>query len=245
MRRILLALSYSVLLLVSGSCYAMGKIPTMVFLTFTDNTPYSDMQTGSIMDNLLLDRLLETDSFDIVERSVAKDVLEIETQLNITNDGVDKAVENNDFSYIFGASENDLTIKEEGEGVSPETTRLIGKKHHADYILHGTIDYLGKDSRTIMLPLKHFQFGSSTPYLEAVATVRIIDAATGRIIWVKKEKGVSKDSLVKLQNIKVGTGLFNNQLFYEALDKISKNVVKALIKDLQSGKIILKTKGEM
>lgn len=235
---------FTVIVLISCQAHAIERVPAMVFLRFTDNTPYREMETSYIMDDLLLDRLLSIEAFCIMERSAAEDVLKIEDRLNVTDAGLDKAVAANDFSYIFNASNNDLTVKNEGEFIDSEITGNIGKKHHADYILHGSIDYLGKNSKTIMVPLHSFSFESSTPYLEAVVTIRIIKASTGEVVWVKKEKGVSKDSLVKFRNASWGTGDFYNLLFYEALDKISQKISKALIEDLQSQQLILKIKEE-
>ena len=86
---------------------------------------------------------------------------------------------------------------------------------------------------------KNFTLDTKQPYLEAVATIRIIEADTGKILWSVRERGVAKDTLVKFKEITHGTIGFSNTLFIEALDKICRKTADKLWQDLKNKKLIL------
>ena len=77
------------------------------------------------------------------------------------------------------------------------------------------------------------------PYLEALVTVRIIKAETGKVIWKMQEKGVSKESLIQYKGVTLGTGEFNNTMFAEAMDKISVRIASDLQEDIAQKKLVL------
>ena len=140
---------------------------------------------------------------------------------------------------MFAAAENDLNSKTKGDSIPAKNTKVIGDKYHVNYILHGTIDYLGKGKNFMMVPLPHFFVSSINPYLEARVTLRLIEAQTGRIVWSHKERGGSRDSLYNLKDFTFGTGEFSNQLFVEAMKKISKKFAESLADDLEKGRVLL------
>lgn len=211
----------------------------IVFLNFTDNTSYRDLHVSEVMDELLLERLFGANKFVLMEHCNDEDVIIAESKFNFTSDYLYNAVDNKDFATVFQASENDISDKMEGEYLDADSTKVIGRRNGAEYLLHGSIDELFVENDFMILPLKDYIFTNKSHELVAYATVRIIHADTGKIVWARKEKGVSKESLHSLQNITVGTTKFSNQMFYEALDKICKKVVKDLVKDLKKGKLVL------
>ena len=91
----------------------------------------------------------------------------------------------------------------------------------------------------MMLPLKNSLFEMKNPYLEALVTVRIIKAETGKVIWKMQEKGVSKESLIQYKGVTLGTGEFNNTMFTEAMDKISVRIASDLQEDIALKKLVL------
>ena len=233
MRRAIQVILACVLCFFILPAHAAQKPVSIVFLSFEDNTPYSQMKTNEIIEEYLLEKLLDINSVQVMERMVVKEALDAERKLTISFQDIDEVVANNDFASVFAASENDLSNKTKSEHVSSKQTRIIGEKYHADYILHGTIDYLGKGKSYMMVPLPKFTVSSENPYLEAWVTVRLIKAETGEIVWRRKEKGVSKDSLYGIKGFTFGTGEFSNQLFVEAMKKISKKVAKDLSLDIE------------
>ena len=229
----------SILCFVSISVYASPRSISLVFLTFSDTTPYSEMKTNEVIDDFLLEELLKLNSVRVMERRAIKEALDAAKKLSLSAKDNDEVVANNDFATVFAVSENNLSEKTRDDYVPDKLTRILGQKYNADYILHGTIDYLGKGQSFMMVPLPQFFVSSTNPYLEARVTVRLIEAKTGKILWCRREKGVSKDSLYNIKGFTFGTGQFSNQLFVEAMKKISKKVANSLGKDLEEGKLIL------
>ncbi len=229
----------SILCFVSISVYASPRSISLVFLTFSDTTPYSEMKTNEVIDDFLLEELLKLNSVRVMERRVVKEALDAERQLSLSEKDVKAVVAANDFSTVFAAAENDLNSKTKGDSIPAKNTKVIGDKYHVNYILHGTIDYLGKGKNFMMVPLPHFFVSSINPYLEARVTLRLIEAQTGRIVWSHKERGVSRDSLYNLKDFTFGTGEFSNQLFVEAMKKISKKFAESLADDLEKGRVLL------
>lgn len=240
MQRIIQSLLMCVIAFSFSVAYAAPRSISLVFLTFSDTTPYSEMKTNEVIDDFLLEELLNLPSVHVMERRVIKEALDAEKQLTLKDGDVKEVVAANDYATVFAVAENDLNSKKMGDSIPLKNTRIIGNKYHADYILHGTIDYLGKGKNFMMVPLPHFFVSSVNPYLEARVTLRLIDAQTGRIIWSRKERGVSKDSLYNLKGFTFGTGEFSNQLFVEAMKKISKKFAESLADDLEKGKLLLR-----
>ncbi len=221
--------------LVYSSADAAPKPIKLVFLTFSDVTPYSEMKTNEIIDDYLLEELLNIPFIHVMERRVIKEALDAERKLVLTDKDMKNIVETNDFATVFAEAENDLNSKRKGDYIPSKQTKIIGQKYQADYILHGTIEYLGKGKNFMMVPLPHFFVSSQNPYLEAHVFIRMIEASTGEIVWTCREKGVSKDGIYKVKGFTFGTGEFSNQLFVEAMKKISKKVVTTLVNDVEKG----------
>lgn len=222
-----------------GICFAEKNSASAVVITFADRTPYSELHTNKIIEPRLVEELTSLPELSLMEHFAIQEALTVEKKLNTTIDNVSAVVDNADFEKVFEAVNSNVTNKGTGAGILPAKTRMIGKKYHADYLIHGTIDYLGKNSKHIMIPLKNSLFEMNNPYLEAVVTIRIIKAETGKVVWKKQEKGVSKESLIQFKGVTLGTGEFNNTMFREAMDKISIKIAKDLKEDLSLKKLVL------
>ncbi len=226
---------------VAGNANAQTPVK-VVFMDFANNTIYSDFQVDEIMDELLLERLFEANKFIIMERYNDEETINAEGKINFTSEHLFNSVDKKDFSAIFQASENDISIKNKGDYVDAKYTRIIGEKNNAEYLLYGSIDDLYVKSGFVILPLRSFVLSNTSQSLEAVVTVKIIKASTGEVVWTKQEKAASKNSVNKALGVTLGTKGFSSDLFYESLDKISKKVVKDLVKDLKKGKLVLTAK---
>ncbi len=222
-----------------GTCFAERTPATAVVISFADRTPYSELQTNRIIEPRLVEELTSLPDLVLMEHFAIQEALSVERKLNSSIDNVSTIVDNTDFQKAFETVNSNVTNKGTGARILPAKTRMIGKKYHADYLIHGTIDYLGKNSKQIMLPLKNSLFEMKNPYLEALVTIRIIKAETGKVIWKKQEKGVSKESLIQFKGVTLGTGVFNNTMFREAMDKISIKIAKDLQEDLSLNKLVL------
>jgi len=218
-----------------------------VVITFADRTPYGELHANQIIEQSMLENLMYLPQLSLMEHHALQETLTAEQSLNKPLGSVSETVETGDFQKALEATKNGIGRKGAGETVSPAKTRMLGKKYHADYLIHGTIDYLGKNHHETMIPLPGSLFSINNPVMEALVTIRIIRADTGRIIWRRQEKGISKDSLLRYKGMKkgkntdvtVGTKEFNNKMFIEAMEKISVKIVKAMKQDILDKKLVL------
>lgn len=206
---------------------------SMVVLSFDDNTPYKSWQTAEVMEELMLSDIMNFPEFDLMERSTVKEAVIAEQSLNGTSG--DNIVGSDDFDAIYDGVAGQACLQRIGDKVNPDKTKYLGEAHHAEYLLHGSIDYLGTGESSFMSPLPAYDFSYKAPYLDAVVTIRLIKADTSEVIWLTQQRGASKESLWKYKGVAIGSDELNNQLFVEALEKISKKVMKQLAEDMKNG----------
>lgn len=221
-----LLLSFSI----SSTCFAEAS---MVVLSFDDNTPYKSWQTAEVMEEFLLSDIMDFPEIYLVERSTVKEAIIAEQSLNGSN--ADNIVDTDDFDAIYDGVAGQACLQRIGDKVNPDKTKYLGKAHHAEYLLHGSIDYLGTGESSFMSPFPAYDFSYKAPYLDAVVTILLIKADTGEVIWLTQQRGASKESLWKYKGVAIGSDELNNQLFVEALEKISKKVMKQMSEDMKKG----------
>ena len=214
-------------LCLSSSCFANVS---MVVLSFDDNTPYKSWHTAEVMEDLLLSDIINFPDIDLMERNTVKEVLTAEQSLNGSN--MDNLAATDDFDIIYDNVAGQACLNQ-------EKTKYLGEVHHAKYLLHGSIDYLGTGESSFMLPFPKYDFSYKAPYLDAVVTIRLIKADTGEVVWLAQKRGASKESLWKYKGVAIGSDELNNQLFVEALEKIGKKVLKQMAEDIRLGKLKL------
>lgn len=215
----------------------------VVLLSFADNTRYDKtLMNQKILENTLLEELMSMQELAVMEHFPVEEVLDAEEKFNKPMGDVSEMANKTDFATAFEVPDNDIAGKRAGETVSSAKTRMIGKKYNADYLIHGTIDYMKQDSRQTFIPLKDSSVSITNPYLETLVTVRIIKADTGKIIWCGQEEAVSKETLYEFRNAninaKVGTEKFNNTMIEKALQKAGLKIARALQGELTSKKLI-------
>ena len=215
---------------ISSMCFANVS---MVVLSFDDNIPYKSWQTAGVIEELLLSDIMNLPDIDLMERSTVKEAVIAEQSLNGTS--VDNIVCSDDFDAIYDGVAGQACLQRIGDKVNPDKTKYLGEAHHAKYLLHGSIDYLGTGESSFMSPLPAYDFSYKAPYLDAVVTIRLIKADTGEVIWLTQQRGASKESLWKYKGVAIGSDELNNQLFVEALEKISKKVMKQMSEDMKKG----------
>ncbi|WP_418948517.1 hypothetical protein [Phascolarctobacterium succinatutens] len=185
------------------------------------------------MEELLLSDIMNFSEIDLMERSTVKEAVIAEQSLNGTN--VDNIVGSDDFDAIYDGVAGQACLQRIGDKANPDKTKYLGEAHHAEYLLHGSIDYLGTGESSFMSPFPAYDFSYKAPYLDAVVTIRLIKADTGEVIWLTQQRGASKESLWKYKGVAIGSDELNNQLFVEALEKISKKVMKQMSEDMKKG----------
>lgn len=221
-------------LCLSSSCFANVS---MVVLSFDDNTPYKSWHTAEVMEDLLLSDIINFPDIDLMERNTVKEVLTAEQSLNGSN--MENLANTDDFDVIYDNVAGQACLQKLGDKVNQEKTKYLGEVHHAKYLLHGSIDYLGTGESSFMSPFPKYDFSYKAPYLDAVVTIRLIKAETGEVVWLAKKRGASKESLWKYKGVEIGSDELNNQLFVEALEKIGKKALKQMAEDIRLGKLKL------
>ena len=235
---IIITLWFTVLCLASNA-YSK-EVVSVVVLSFTDNTEYTELNTDEIIDKLLLDKLMNIETLHIYEYMVTNESLEIEKDLVGNADKVANALTEKNFTLLFKTSKDDITFKKQGEYLSCLRTKTIGQKYGVDYIIHGSVDFIGGKERERKIVWDDLKYGHSSNIVTVLSTLRIIEANTGKIVWCHREKGRVKDRFDSLSNFSYGTKEFSNHLFYEALDEISEKMVRKLRNDLDKGILQMK-----
>lgn len=215
---------------ISSTCFADTSV---VILSFDDNTPYKSWHTAEVMEEFLLSDIMNFPKLYLVERSTVKEAIIAEQSLNGSN--AENIIDTDDFDAIYDGVAGQACLQRIGDKVNPDKTKYLGEAHHAEYLLHGSIDYLGTGESSFMSSLPQYDFSYKAPSLDAVVTIRLIRAQTGEIIWLTQKRGVSKESLWKYHGVAIGSDELNNQLFVEALEKISKKVMKQMTEDMYKG----------
>ena len=156
-----------------------------------------------------------------------------------------------------------------GQFISPEITSKIGQANKAEYLIQGTIINLGTGSwladdldfisGTVsnLAQMASSQasglLGGGLSALSYVGNIsvtikgigvqcdlRVIKAETGEVVWCKRVKGVGESKLINTGFFTFGHSNMSDALYTKALDKAANKIVKALIEDLDSGKLFSK-----
>lgn len=208
-----------------------------VLINSGDYSEYRELHTNEILDQTIIDRLLHLGTFDIYEKSFMHDTLDAEQEMVADKQFVEAAVDQSDFNTIFGITQNDISMKRSGDFISREKTALLGEKYDVQYIIHGSIDFIGRNDREKIFLYNKWNFTHGSKAVTILASLRIIEAQTGKIVWYAKERGKVADRFDSLNDVSYGTKEFSNILFYEALDEVSEKLIEKLVTDLQVGKL--------
>ena len=220
--------------------HALAKdLPSAILISFNDNSSYKNLKTNEIFSNVMLDGLLSLDRIYLVERAVTKDVLLLEDDVVCSDAKIDEAVKNKDFSSIFNVSKSDAAFKRQGDYLPVDKTSKLGEQYGVSYIVHGSVDFIGGSERSRTIAWDGISLGHSSKSVEMLATLRIIEAKTGKIIWQRRVKEKTKDKYEVIDKLSFGTKEFSDRLFYEVVEDISDKFISGLKKDLDKGILIL------
>lgn len=177
---------------------------------------------------------------------------------------LETAFATNNFNGLFeggGFDENkaqSIATAQVGQIISPEITQAIGAQHQADYLIQGTIINLGTGgwwnesfdrlsddvNKASALNGISADMGAISDVMTVDVTktgvgvqcdVRIIDAATGKIIWCKRVVGVHQQKSFDFLFMTIGNRKLNNNLYAKAMDKAADKIIEALVSDLDAG----------
>ena len=239
MKRALILFNFIALVVLWMTTPLYAKENCVVVLNFSDNTSYGYLESGKILDQLVLDKLIDNENIIVYERSIIKESIDAESEVSFTKEKVDVAVKNNDFNDIFIASKNDIDFKKQGDCLSNKRIQEIGTKYCVTHLIYGTVDYIGGEEKEKNLDWGKDTYGHLSKSIKTYVTLLLIETATGKIVWQKRECGIAKDSYDSLNKMAYGTKKFSNRLYYEALDDIAVKLTDALNNDLKNNDLIL------
>ena len=177
---------------------------------------------------------------------------------------LETAFETNEFNALFeseGFDENkaqSIATAQVGQIITPEITSAIGEKHGADYLIQGTIINLGTGgwwnpdferlsddvnkasalhgiSADMGAISDIMTFDVTTTGIGVQCDVRIIEAASGKVVWSKRVVGVHEQKSFDFLFMTIGNRKLNNNLYAKAMNKAADKIVAALMNDVDAG----------
>lgn len=176
------------------------------------------------------------------------------------------AFETDDFNPLFegiGFDETraqSIATAQVGQVIAPEITQAIGAQHGAEYLIQGTIINLGTGgwwnesferlsddvNKASILHGMYVDNGAigdmmtidiTTTGVGVQCDVRIIEAASGKVVWNKRVVGVHSQKSFDFVFITIGNRKLNNNLYAKAMNKAADKIVSALVEDLDAGRL--------
>lgn len=130
-------------LICTVSSTAFAETPTCIMLQFSNDTRYKNVDTASVLSELVFEKLLAKGKFDFKEtKPIDKDMelmLYDEKMRDINN--LQKSIEHGNFNALFEDGSFDsnhaqsIATAKVGQIVSPSITAAISKEHDADYLI--------------------------------------------------------------------------------------------------------------
>lgn len=229
--------------LISATAFAE---PTCIMMKFANDTRYQNIDSASALSDLVLEKLLASGKFNLVEskpldediemqlyNEKERDILAVENGLKVGN--FNELFQNGTFSTKYAQSIANAKV---GQIVSPSIISKIGKAHNAEYLIQGTIINLGDGRDEISDDDSVVAFKRSAVVVNA--DVKIIKAETGEVVWRNIANGSKSNNLFQYGFLKVGTAKINAEMYNSAMEECAENIVKNLLKDLDAGKVFVK-----
>ena len=213
--------------------------PSCVLMKFTNKTRYKALDSDSVFADLVLEKMIQSRRFHLSEmqpigENVEKMLYDEKTR---AAEDVKKAQTSGNLSAIFEGARFDknavqaIDNAQKGQIISPEITVEIGKKHKANYLIHGTVINIGTRH-------KGKEGSHQSALIDVTSDVRIIEAATGKVIWAKRVTGTESQDSVVIYGITFGTAKLNSNLYSRAMNDAAEKLVNAIIEDMDAKKLV-------
>lgn len=246
----------SALIIVTVSSTAFAENPTCVMLQFSNDTRYKNVDSASVLSELVFEKFLSTRKFNFKEtKPIDKDMelmLYDEKMRDINN--LQKSIERGNFNTLFEDGSFDskhaqsIATAKIGQIVSPSITSEIGRQHGAEYLIQGTIINLGQGKLSSKLHRQGnvhtgkggFYYYQKTAVIGVEVALRVIKAETGEVVWAKEISATKQTSLHQFGMIMIGTAKLTTDMYSDLMEKVAQNISDALIEDLKAGKLFAK-----
>lgn len=198
--------------------------PVFVMLEYADETIYKDIDSANIMSSIVLEKMVDK-GFAFVEGQSSPEEAQL---IGDTRDLSDERAM--DFGYFLQTGSDvagaRLCNANEGDNLDAELSRAIGKRYGADYLVYGTVNALGRMSDSDGGQWFGISYNFSESGLYAVLTLRIVEAATGKVVFMSKENASAKNQSLASGVLKLGDDKVNTNMYYGAMEKTVEKLVK-------------------
>lgn len=184
--------------------------PGCIVARFADHTGCTEVDSDALMEDFITEELMAEDLFSL--RSISGDISYPE-------------------EWAFWLN-RDFVVK-------------TGLQENAKYMLAGTIlDVRSGKEEDFCGSLIGNIAGLSNPrvlsdYVEVKAEIWLVNTRSGRVVWHSVKTGRESDSYVNSKEIKLGDLSVDEEQYYKAVEKCSRELVKALKKEVDKGKLYL------
>lgn len=231
-----------------------GEAPTCVMLKFSNDTRYKNIDSASVLSELVFEKLLAKGKFNFKEtKPIDKDMelmLYDEKMRDINN--LQKSIERGNFNELFEDGSfsskyaQSIATAKVGQIVSPSITQAIGREHGAEYLIQGTIVNLGQGNfsdkfyKQSSFGSKGFYFYQKTAAVGVEVALRVIKAETGEVIWAKEINEIKKTDLVQVGIIMVGTAKLTTDMYSDLMEKAAQKISDELVGNMVGGRLFAK-----
>ena len=259
MKRLFSVLIAFIILGISSTAFA--EEPTCVMLRFTNDTRYKNVDSASVLSDLVLEKLLASGKFNFVETNPIDEDIEAKLYDVKARELANAAnsMEDGNLNVLFEGPgfdpEQAQSIKnaEAGQIISPEITAQIGKDHGTEYIIQGNVVNLGngtwidenfdKASTASSLASSFLGvpglagFSKTTSGIGIQSELRIIKADTGKVVWKKVVTAKETKSRTNVGMFKFGSAILTSEVYSQTMEEAVQKIVDEMLQDLNNNKL--------
>lgn len=244
MKKFLVILTTLFVSLISANVQAT---PTCVMMKFTNDTRYQNIDSASVLSDLVMEKLLARTNLNFVETRPIDENLEMQLYDEKTRDilATEIGTKRGNFNILFENGTFDknhaqsIATAEVGQIVSPAITSQIGRQHGAEYLIQGTIISMG-DNLTDKSSSGYVYLRERKSVMAVVAEVKVIKVSTGEVVWSKISIGDKSNALTQIGMFKLGSAKLNAEMYNTAMSECAEKIVADLLEDLNANKVFVK-----
>ena len=247
----------TVLIICATTSTSFAEEPTCILLRFSNDTRYKNIDSASVLSELVIEKLLASGKFNFketqpIDSDIEAQLYDVKTRelLNLTT-----SLQNKNLNPLFEGQGFDKTQAQSigtadvGQIISPEITSAIGNQHGADYLIQATIINMGDGHwEESFSPFGGANPDTKTSGIAIETDLRVIKASTGEVVWRKIVTGEKTTTLVDLGKIvnfmgispKVGTAKLSADIYNQAMEDAATKISDAMIEDLKTHRLFTK-----
>ena len=264
MKKILITIMVAILTLTNVS-EVFAEDTTCVMLKFENLSRFKNVDTATVLSDLVLEKLLMSGKFNLTETKPLEANLEEKLYDGRKREfaNLSSAVKNKNLSILFEnggfnpKQANDISVAEVGQVILPEITSKIGREHNAQYLIQGNIVAFGNGKWTDVQVITAqtaaaiasnfvpgaaaiFGAGQETVGVGIVTDLKIIKAENGEVVWKKRVTGKKTKKMTSVLGLSFGSEKLTSEMYTQALEDAVNQIVDALTNDLTAYKLILR-----